>query len=51
MLNRLEREKTAKKSYGGGMDKKTVKRGKGSSIAGKPKGVGCATRGYGKAMK
>jgi len=51
MLNRLEREKTAKKSYGGGMDKKTVKRKSGSSIASKPKGVGCATRGYGKAMK
>ena len=45
MLNRLEREKTAEKSYGGGMDKKTVKRGKGSSIAGKPKGVAETVKG------
>lgn len=51
MLNRLEREKTAKKSYGGGMTKKTARRKSGGNMAGKPKGVGCATRGYGKAMK
>lgn len=39
-----------KKSYGGGMTtKKTVKRQGGSSI--KPKGVGCAKSGYGKAMR
>ena len=51
MINRLEREKAAKKSYGGGMTKKTARRKGGGNMAGKPKGVGCATRGYGKAMK
>ena len=39
------------KAYGGGMAKKTVKRQGGGQMAGKPKGVGCATKGYGKAMK
>ena len=68
MLNRLEREKTAKKFYGGEIKepakkkeakpKKTyggslqrgIKKKMGGKV-GKPKGVGCATRGYGKAMK
>ena len=39
------------KSYGGGMKKKTVKRQAGGGMSGKPKGVGCAKSGYGKAMK
>jgi hypothetical protein len=43
--------KTVSKSYGGSMGKKTVKKQSGGSMASKPKGVGCATRGYGKAMK
>lgn len=47
MLNRLEREKAAKKSYGGGMKKKAARR----KTGGKIKGVGCAQRGYGKAMR
>ena len=43
-------DKLSKKSYGGGMTKKkTVKRQGGGSM--KPKGVGCAMRGYGGAMK
>ena len=51
MLNRLEREKTTKKAYGSTMKKKTVKRGSGGNMANKPKGVGCAMSGYGRAMK
>jgi len=39
------------KSYGGAMKKKTVKRQAGGGMSGKPKGVGCAKGGYGKAMK
>ena len=39
------------KSYGGGMKKKTVNRQAGGGMSGKPKGVGCAKSGYGKAMK
>ncbi len=40
------------KSYGGGMTKKkVVKRQAGGRMSGKPKGVGCAKGGYGKAMK
>lgn len=42
--------KMTKKSYGGGMAKKTVKREVGGKMAGKPKGVGCAIKGYGRAM-
>ena len=42
---------TQKKSYGGSMGKKTVKKQSGGRMASKPKGVGCAQRGYGKAMK
>lgn len=39
------------KSYGGGMTKKkTIKRQAGGRMSGKPKGVGCAKSGYGKAM-
>jgi LysM repeat protein len=38
-------------SYGGSVGKKTVKRKMGGSAGSKPKGVGCAQRGYGKAMK
>ena len=46
---RLSRD-VRKKAYGGSMTKKkTVKRKKGGSM--KPKGVGCAMRGYGGAMK
>lgn len=45
-----ERNK-AKKGYGGAMKKKTVKRQAGGRMSGKPKGVGCAKGGYGKAMK
>lgn len=37
-------------SYGGSVGKKTVKRKIGGSAGSKPKGVGCAQRGYGKAM-
>ena len=40
-----------KKSYGGSVGKKTTKKAMGGSMSSKPKGVGCATRGYGKAMK
>ena len=47
MVDRL----SSKKSYGGGMKKKTVKRQAGGGMSGKPKGVGCAKSGYGKAMK
>ena len=39
------------KSYGGSMKKKTIKKSTGSKVGSKPKGVGCALRGYGKAMK
>jgi len=38
-------------SYGGSVGKKTVKRKIGGSAGSKPKGVGCAQRGYGRAMK
>jgi len=38
MINRLEREKAAKKSYGGGMTKKTVKRQAGGPVAETVKG-------------
>jgi len=38
-------------SYGGSVGKKTVKRKAGGSAGSKPKGVGCAQRGYGRAMK
>lgn len=48
MLNRLEREKTAKKSYGGSMSKKTVKKKIGGKIG---RGCGAATRGGGAVMK
>lgn len=46
-----ENKRRANKAYGGGM--KTVKRQSGSQIAKnkKPRGVGCAKSGYGKAMK
>ena len=52
-LRRPGRGTTAfgKRAYGGGVKNKTVKRQAGGSMSGKPKGVGCATRGYGKAMK
>lgn len=59
-LKIVEKQEVVKKSYGGNMKKKTAKKsygGKmtkkmaGGKMAGKPKGVGCATRGYGKAMK
>jgi len=46
---KTERKKKSGFTVGGGMDK-GVKRKKGGKV-GKPKGVGCATRGYGKAMK
>lgn len=46
----VAKRRTTKKSYGGGMAKKTVKRQIGGKMADKPKGVGCATKGYGKAM-
>ena len=39
------------KSYGGSVKKKTTKKSKRGKVASKPKGVGCALRGYGKAMK
>lgn len=39
------------KSYGGSMKKKTTKKSIGGKVGSKPKGVGCALRGYGKAMK
>lgn len=45
------KKKTTKKAYGGGMKKKTASRQAGGKITGKPKGVGCATHGYGKAMR
>lgn len=41
-----KRPKT-KKAYGG----KTVKKQMGGNMGGKPKGVGCAQRGYGKVMR
>jgi hypothetical protein len=47
MVDRL----SSKKSYGGGMKKKTVKRQAGGGMSSKPRGVGCAKSGYGKAMK
>lgn len=52
--NKRERDAMAKLGtktlkYGGGTKKKTVKRKQGGSM--KPKGVGCAMRGYGGAMK
>jgi len=41
-----------KKSYGGSVGKKTVKRKAGGKVGKKkPRGVGCALRGYGRAMK
>jgi 23S rRNA pseudoU1915 N3-methylase RlmH len=40
-----------KKSAGGSMGKKTIKRAIGGSMGSKPKGVGCAQKGYGRAMK
>jgi hypothetical protein len=41
-----------KKSYGGSVGKKTVKRKTGGKVGKKkPRGVGCALRGYGRAMK
>ena len=41
-----------KKSYGGSVGKKTVKRKVGGKVGKKkPRGVGCALRGYGRAMK
>ena len=53
-VNKLLNEQTTNKSYGGSMKKKTVKktvkRRAGGSVGSKPKGVGCAQRGYGKAM-
>lgn len=39
------------KSYGGSVKKKTTKKAMGGKVGSKPKGVGCALRGYGKAMK
>jgi len=51
MVNKLLKQQTTKKSYGGSMGKKTTKKASGGKVASKPKGVGCATRGYGKAMK
>jgi hypothetical protein len=43
--------RTIEKAMGGSMCKKTTKKAMGGSMSSKPKGVGCATRGYGKAMK
>ena len=43
--------RTIEKAMGGSMGKKTTKKAMGGSMGSKPKGVGCATRGYGKAMK
>lgn len=47
----VAKRRAAGKAYGGGMKKKTVKRQAGGRMSGKPKGVGCAMRGYGGAMK
>lgn len=44
---RLAAARASRKAYGG----KTVKKQTGGKLNTKPKGVGCATRGYGKAMK
>jgi len=44
---KLAAAKASRKSYGG----KTVKKQMGGNMSSKPKGVGCAQRGYGKAMK
>jgi hypothetical protein len=44
---KLAAAKASRKAYGG----KTVKKQMGGNMGSKPKGVGCAQRGYGKAMK
>lgn len=44
---KLAAARASRKAYGG----KTVKKQMGGKLNSKPKGVGCATRGYGKAMK